>query len=606
MDSQAGADSATTRFTVGQLASHLFGLVLALAGIADAIYLTLLKVENDVTGKADSEICRLGSAQGCAVALESPASSVFGIPVSLFALAAYVVIGASFVLLLLRRGSVPLLASLILGALTWSAALAAYSASVGSWCVLCIGLYIVNTLLIAAHRFATGQFPWSRLGATLGALVRDSLTTLKAAATFVVVVVIGVYVLNSQIARGRELRLGLDARRLDAAVAIGRQPNLWTGAPTLGPVDATLSVLKFSDFQCPHCRRYYEQVEAVVESDKALLRVGFRHFPLSSDCNPFIPDRFHERACPTARAAICAESQGRFFEFAHGAFEGQSDLSDSKLAALASEIGLDDAAFKTCLVAPETDARLRDDILLGALVGVQGTPASVIEGLFFEGGFRAESLKGLAASLPERAKHAAPSPLVAALRAMRVADVRRGSPTEPAVTPPRAGFPVLEQPITFSSNDVLPPSLYAAAEFSLAAGTVAELRLHLDVPTGCTEGGCAVGRRLACAVALGTPLPALRLAAAETASAAAQQMDQKLPELAACLATARDTSILDRARSTRARFEGATLLVDGRPLVLPPGAITRERYTGGTLQQAVAGAILSMDRLSAIAENHSL
>lgn len=597
MDSKAGAESATTSFTVGELASHIVGVVLAIVGIADSVYLTILKVENEVTGKADSELCRLGSAQGCSVALESPASSVFGVPVSLFALGAYAVIGASFALFLLRRGSTPILASLIIGALLWSVALAAYSASVGSWCVLCIGLYIVNALLLFAYRFSTGHFPWSKLAVTLKALGRDWVSTLKAAAAFAIVVAIGVLVLNSQVARGREHRLGLDARRLDAAIALGRLPDLWSGAPALGPTNATLSLLKFSDFQCPHCRRYYEHVEAVLESDPAMLRVGFMHFPLSSDCNPFIPDRFHERACPAALAAICADAQGRFFEFAHSAFGAQADLSDSTLASLAEETGLDGAAFRACLEAPEAKARLREDVILGALVGVQGTPASVIDGLFFEGGFRAESLRSIAASLPKRALEAKPSPFIAAVKVMRNESVRPGALAAPAVTPPRPGFPVLEQPIRFSDKDELPATLYAAAEFSLAAGTVAELRLQLEVPPNCTEGGCAIGRRLACSVAQFNTLQTLRLSAAETATAAAQQIDSQLPELAKCLASQLDAPVLGAARSAMGRFEGATLLVDGRPLVLPANALTKELYTGGTLQQAVAAGLIAIERI---------
>jgi len=106
------------------------------------------------------------------------------------------------------------------------------------------------------------------------------------------------------------------------------------------------------------------------------VRLIYRHFPI---------DTIHPRARPAAVAAVCAEEQGRFWEFHEMVFSNQRNLSDESLAGFADELGLDRAAFDTCLASDAAAARVADDLDAGREVGTTGTPAFYVNGVLLSG-----------------------------------------------------------------------------------------------------------------------------------------------------------------------------------------------------------------------------
>ena len=145
--------------------------------------------------------------------------------------------------------------------------------------------------------------------------------------------------------------------------------------PSLGPASAPVTLVEFSDFQCPFCARAVPTLKALREKYPDELRVVYRHMPLD----------FHPYARPAALAATCADAQGQFWPYHDRLFEQQQALAPEDLVAHAEAIGLKNEIFQTCLEAAETAATVDADQRAAEAVGATGTPAFFINGIFLSG-----------------------------------------------------------------------------------------------------------------------------------------------------------------------------------------------------------------------------
>jgi protein-disulfide isomerase len=140
--------------------------------------------------------------------------------------------------------------------------------------------------------------------------------------------------------------------------------------PSWGPAEAPVTIIEFSDFECPYCRSAQTNVRRVMERWPGQIRLVFKHFPL---------DR-HPNAAPAAKAAVCADRQGRFRALHDRMFESARGLSDEAIRAAAGAAGLNAGEFNACMASDEAMDHVRKDILLGRMVGVTGTPAFFVNG----------------------------------------------------------------------------------------------------------------------------------------------------------------------------------------------------------------------------------
>jgi protein-disulfide isomerase len=146
----------------------------------------------------------------------------------------------------------------------------------------------------------------------------------------------------------------------------------------LGDKDAPVTIVEFSDYQCPFCGRFYQQTLPQLKSnyiDTGKVRLVFRDFPLS----------FHPEAEPAAIAANCAGEQGKYYEFHDKVFENQATMSSGSYKQWAQELGLDLSEFDVCLKDPAQKAEVRKDFQDGGAAGVQGTPAFFVNGKLVSG-----------------------------------------------------------------------------------------------------------------------------------------------------------------------------------------------------------------------------
>ncbi len=157
--------------------------------------------------------------------------------------------------------------------------------------------------------------------------------------------------------------------------AAGPIPDITTADHVRGDKNAPVTIVEFSDFQCPFCERFHPTMLKVMTDYKGKVRWVFRHYPLS----------FHPNAQPAAIASECAGQQGKFWEFADAMFAGQSAnlTSDSATAETfytktATSLGLNTTKFDQCRKDPKELAAVQADEQGGVTAGVNGTPGSFV------------------------------------------------------------------------------------------------------------------------------------------------------------------------------------------------------------------------------------
>jgi protein-disulfide isomerase len=145
--------------------------------------------------------------------------------------------------------------------------------------------------------------------------------------------------------------------------------------PSRGPSDAKVTIIEFSDFQCPFCGKAHDTVEEVMKAYAGKVRLVFRNFPLE----------FHPYAAKAAEAAMCANDQQKFWEYYDTLFANQQKLELPQLKEHAGAVGLDVIKFSECLDSGREALAVREDQAAGARVGVNGTPAFFVNGVLMSG-----------------------------------------------------------------------------------------------------------------------------------------------------------------------------------------------------------------------------
>jgi protein-disulfide isomerase len=141
-------------------------------------------------------------------------------------------------------------------------------------------------------------------------------------------------------------------------------------APTLGPASAKVTVVAFSDFQCPFCSRAVPTLKQVEDTYKGKIRVAFKNMPLP----------FHDKAHLAAEAALAANEQGKFWEMHDKLFANQQALDRPNLEKYAEELGLNMAKFKAALDSGKFKDRVDKEAKEGNSFGATGTPTFFING----------------------------------------------------------------------------------------------------------------------------------------------------------------------------------------------------------------------------------
>jgi len=146
--------------------------------------------------------------------------------------------------------------------------------------------------------------------------------------------------------------------------------------PAQGPATAPVTIVEFSDFQCPFCQRVTPTLKQIKETYGDRVRIIWKDFPLT---------QIHPQAFGAAQAGNCAREQGKFWEYHDQLFANQAALQPEGLKTHAATAGLDVAAFSACLDSAKFEPRVQQALEAGAQLGVSSTPTSFINGRMVSG-----------------------------------------------------------------------------------------------------------------------------------------------------------------------------------------------------------------------------
>jgi protein-disulfide isomerase/uncharacterized membrane protein len=258
---------------------------------------------------------------------------------------------------------------------------------IGSLCLLCLLTYLVNILLaiLAYGMYKDSKGSSSSLSTRLQIFTRSFGQTWWIVAAITLALHVFSPTIVGQMATGA--KDSFDDKTLSYVLqsyATSPKVNLLLDTyPSFGPTDAKITVVEYSDFQCPYCARSSVVVTPLLKSYGNLVRYVYKPYPLDSACNPNMNRSPHPLACLAAKIGQCVFEQkgsNSFFEFKKSVFDSQSKLSTDLIKSFATNAGLDSAQTDACLADPKGHQQIVDSVKEGSKVGVEGTPSIFING----------------------------------------------------------------------------------------------------------------------------------------------------------------------------------------------------------------------------------
>ncbi len=142
-------------------------------------------------------------------------------------------------------------------------------------------------------------------------------------------------------------------------------------APTLGPENAPIEIVLFSEFECPFCAQSEATINQLMARFPGQIKVGFKH----------LPQIMHENAKPAAAAAMAAHMQGRFWDMSSALFQNRRDLTAETYVSLAGQLGLDLKQFESDMAGEKWRDYIEEDIEEARALAVGGTPTYFVNGI---------------------------------------------------------------------------------------------------------------------------------------------------------------------------------------------------------------------------------
>jgi protein-disulfide isomerase len=155
------------------------------------------------------------------------------------------------------------------------------------------------------------------------------------------------------------------------------------GDPVLGPQNARVTVVEFSDFQCPYCAVAVVKLNAVLKAYPNDVKLVFKQYPLE----------MHSQAALAAEAALAAQRQGKFWQLHDAMYADRTRLSRPNILAMAEKIGLDVKRFQEDWDSPAIRQALAKEQKEGDAIGVSGTPTIFIDGKRYEGDLALDAIR---------------------------------------------------------------------------------------------------------------------------------------------------------------------------------------------------------------------
>ncbi len=388
-------------FHMRQRNSLLTILVLAIIGLAAATYLTQLHLQVITGQQTDFGFCDISRTISCETVSASPYSTWFNIPIAWLGAILYLfwtllAIAGLWPRKSLAEGSIALIfctAALALGTDIVLAGIMVFR--IHSLCLLCLLTYVLNACILflawrawkepvssAARACVTALSPFSGSGRVFFPALCLILLGITAA---------GAYGLR-QAENSALADFNAEAFRQFSHMA-SRYSVDTSHDPWMGATNPELTIVEFSDFQCPHCKRAHFILQAILPSYFDHVRFVYKNLPLGKGCNPALqalPHDFHPAACALAELGEAAHIQGKFWQLHDYLFRHQHEfsgrtLNQDELLAIAARTGLDVARVRRALGSHNFRESVQADVREATRLNIHGTPAFLLNGLKING-----------------------------------------------------------------------------------------------------------------------------------------------------------------------------------------------------------------------------
>jgi uncharacterized membrane protein/protein-disulfide isomerase len=369
---------------------------LALIGLLFSAYLSYshYRVYTDITY---SSLCAVSRAINCDTVSQSPYSIFLGLPVPVWGVTGYV--GMSLLLLsTIVPGAVPKRGWTLamLAAAGFSAAslfLAGVSSfAIGSYCIVCIGTYAINFMLLFLAWIVRRRFD---VGPMAAALKEDVwfLAGKRRIAITIVFAFMSFFLITS-----RAMPKYWEA--LPVAFPVGEIKSGATseGFPWIGAENPELVILEFTDYQCFQCRKMHYFLRQLVATYPDRMRLVHCHYPMDHEANFIVEEPFHVGSGKLATLAIYAKLKGKFWQMNDLLYRLAGSGKNVDLETVAAELGLKLSEVVAAVDHPSLKKILAFEIRYGMKHQVLGTPSYLIEGRIYEGNIPAEILSRVTGS----------------------------------------------------------------------------------------------------------------------------------------------------------------------------------------------------------------
>lgn len=389
----------------------IWSFVLALVGLVLSV-LSLNEHAMMFIGKQlgldpQSSFCNISAEMNCKAVNESSWSVLFGIPIAAYGVWFYAVLIGFLVMLSdqdrFYEDEAFEVVSLFsfLGLIASGALFYISKFKVGVLCPLCLGVYLVNILLVALAfvcRTKKGYLSgvkdgfWGLISFLLESLSLNGKSRAPALR------MLGLVILLSGIV-SFTLRHTLSIRYIEkfsaepdwskesiAKLSVNTTPGV-SQDYSKGPEDAPLKLVEFADYECPACQVVSLALSELYNNYSGKVQFVFKNYPLDASCNPNIKKSFHENACYAAFLSRCAGLQNKFWEMNEYLFGLGARSEGLDAAALRqrmtdgiNELGLDSKQIDLCMKDPSLKEKILSDIKDGDAAGLEGTPFIFING----------------------------------------------------------------------------------------------------------------------------------------------------------------------------------------------------------------------------------
>ena len=363
------------KLVMASLIAAVLGIIIS--GVSISEYLHIQKA-----GFENASYCAISETINCDIVNASSYATLFGIPVAAWGFLFYLAVAGFVAVIYFAKSPKNTALSFIWGiaaiAFIWSLRMAYVSAYVlHAACITCLTQYIINLFLFVTLYFA-GKFTFkNRLNYIFSKKI------LPHALTVLIIFGLGYVFALSSIKdaipkpSAEEILTAVNAHFKQSLYDI--KPEDLKDAPTWGNPNAKVTIVEFSDFECPFCKIAAFNIKPYLYEFRDNVKFVFKNYPLDNSCNQYMLwGPMHRNSCLAAKAAACAGEKGEFWEYHDGIFKNQNKISYDMLVDLAERLGLEKSWMEQCINSPEALAKIKADIEIAHHVYLTGTPSIII------------------------------------------------------------------------------------------------------------------------------------------------------------------------------------------------------------------------------------